>query len=637
MLNIKTFTEKGTSAFFKALGHPEILAKRNELKKQMESLEKISIYDPESRILEFLGLMEIEEGDVDQIFVQKIEDLENDQLQKSTKLISKIYDISKHSSIGALLVLSFDDQKHYEQIKLLLPENTKVIGLSSLRLPDEMLTDTRNYLSPLNFATNFSWFREYGSTHTRITTANYWTKYGAKDTVVYAYLLNENGNLVKKWHENLLEGVSSLVIDSGEIRNKFGLGEFFGQLFLHFIHVKGHDIVKYALDVYSDDMQLLTSTHDANAWPSDYFAGLPAPKQGEKVLLWLQNSHPVLIKKGTISINVMGEDDSKQKINKDIYPYGTICIDIADYFSDTLYPKQLELFAGKYFVRPRYEIVLENGNRCMAHINVERDNLARDINLKEASKHLGKGFLLPAPILPMRKYTNNILPTPMSRDQSHLPIKAIIYDKDGNELFQYKFGNLPRNHSHQLCLNDHLKDSDALRIEHGSVQIIYDFENGDCADGWLHSIFNYHDRDIGYQAETSFGSHIFNNITTYKNEPQSYKGPPPGLSTSLFLRVGMNGTNTHCYLVYPVSNQWHDKSSTEIILCDKFGQAINKKLVSIPANGCFKLDCHEMFSELVRKPINNPYIIIRDSTCRLFGYHMLLSDKSFSLDHMFGF
>jgi hypothetical protein len=32
------------------------------------------------------------------------------------------------------------------------------------------------------------------------------------------------------------------------------------------------------------------------------------------------------------------------------------------------------------------------------------------------------------------------------------------------------------------------------------------------------------------------------------------------------------------------------------------------------------------------------YVIIRDTTCRLFGYHGLLNGNgAFSLDHMFGF
>jgi hypothetical protein len=31
------------------------------------------------------------------------------------------------------------------------------------------------------------------------------------------------------------------------------------------------------------------------------------------------------------------------------------------------------------------------------------------------------------------------------------------------------------------------------------------------------------------------------------------------------------------------------------------------------------------------------YAIVRDTTCRLFGYHGLIGPSAFSLDHMFGF
>ena len=31
------------------------------------------------------------------------------------------------------------------------------------------------------------------------------------------------------------------------------------------------------------------------------------------------------------------------------------------------------------------------------------------------------------------------------------------------------------------------------------------------------------------------------------------------------------------------------------------------------------------------------YVVVRDTTCRLFGYHGLVGTDAFSLDHMFGF
>jgi hypothetical protein len=46
-----------------------------------------------------------------------------------------------------------------------------------------------------------------------------------------------------------------------------------------------------------------------------------------------------------------------------------------------------------------------------------------------------------------------------------------------------------------------------------------------------------------------------------------------------------------------------------------------------------------MFDERTRARAGaGAYIIVRDKTCRLFGYHGLVSrDSAFSLDHMFGF
>jgi hypothetical protein len=46
-----------------------------------------------------------------------------------------------------------------------------------------------------------------------------------------------------------------------------------------------------------------------------------------------------------------------------------------------------------------------------------------------------------------------------------------------------------------------------------------------------------------------------------------------------------------------------------------------------------------MFSqELLATAGDYPYVIIRDETCRLFGYHGVAhASGSFSLDHMFGF
>jgi hypothetical protein len=41
--------------------------------------------------------------------------------------------------------------------------------------------------------------------------------------------------------------------------------------------------------------------------------------------------------------------------------------------------------------------------------------------------------------------------------------------------------------------------------------------------------------------------------------------------------------------------------------------------------------------ELIARAAGGGYVLVRDTTCRLFGYHGLDNGAAFSLDHMFGF
>jgi hypothetical protein len=127
-------------------------------------------------------------------------------------------------------------------------------------------------------------------------------------------------------------------------------------------------------------------------------------------------------------------------------------------------------------------------------------------------------------------------------------------------------------------------------------------------------------------------------LTTYKGEPQSYKGPPPGLSTRLFLRVGRPPLDTMCHLIYPASRPWHETSDTALMLMSARGEEMARKSLRIACGGSLLWRFNETFSEDERRAAGaDCYVIIRDTTCRLFGYHGLVSARAFSLDHMFGF
>ncbi|MBE7212992.1 MAG: hypothetical protein INR65_18410, partial [Gluconacetobacter diazotrophicus] len=224
--------------------------------------------------------------------------------------------------------------------------------------------------------------------------------------------------------------------------------------------------------------------------------------------------------------------------------------------------------------------------------------LRADPGIPELPAELGRGYLLPFPVLPPERF----------------------------------LGRLPRDH-------DTVVDLDELGVPEGHADLVYDFRDGGAADGWMHALVRYEDRRSGHVAESSFGAHIFNTAMTYRDEPQSYSGPPPGLSTRLFLRVGDRRRRSFSALIYPASAAWHPRSSTTLLLHDAAGTVIAQAGIALACSGSMMVWPHEHFdTALLERAGEGAYVIIRDATCRLFGYHGLMDDEgSFSLDHMFGF
>jgi hypothetical protein len=316
-------------------------------------------------------------------------------------------------------------------------------------------------------------------------------------------------------------------------------------------------------------------------------------------------------------------------------PFASRAVDVAECLPGLAWPRQIELRAGKHVVRPRYEIIAADRRR-VAHVNVERDDLAADPALPDLARLFGKGYLLPAPILPRGDWESLLLPTPMAVSQAELPIAALVYDAEGCEVARLPLGRLPREHAAVLALD---AVAEPLGDGYGHVELIYDFAAGGSGDGWLHALFRYRDRLSGHAAETSFGAHMFNTILVYRDEPQSYSGRPPGLSTRLFLRLGDLPYDTLCHLIYPASRPWRPLSATEIILHRGDGGEIARASLAIPCSGSRLVRYHELFDAATRTAAGpGAYAVIRDLTCRLFGYHGLLGrGGAFSLDHMFGF
>ena len=629
-LPIETFSNvAGGNAFYKAITHPLAVKPARELVAKLQSSESVALYDPHGLLAGFDAFFALEGVRIAGVFVQNAERAGSTFRSHAARPITELSDVAA----ATILVAGFDAKQTEFHLRR-YAGGAEILSFDSLRLPDRWLSDRTRYLANLNFATNFAFFRDADGHHTRLTTVNYWAGYGGKPEAIHFMLFAGDGEAIAEWTAKMPAANGSIVVDSADIRKRFDLPPFTGQLFMHVAGAAGHDVVKYALDTYGDSAEILSCTHDANSWPADLYAGLPAPDAGEDVVLWVQNSHPAPIARGEIGLNLMG-DDSIAWLDREIAPYATHRLSVAELLPRARWPQQIEIRAGKHFVRPRYE-VFSGTRRRIAHPNVERTDLRPDSNLSRLASALGKGFILPAPVMPLDRFASSILPTPMSTCQNSLPVKLAIYDPEGEQAVEFSFGRIMRRESIARTANEFLNGH--IRGGYGHMELSYDFDAGTEADGWLHALFRFEDLKTGHAAETSFGAHMFNTLVTYKGEPQSYKGPPPGLSTRLFLRAGAGHTQSFCHLIYPASLPWNAKSNTDLILMSGEGDEIARRNVQIACGGSLLWYVHEMFSEGERRAAGDAgYVVVRDSTCRLFGYHGLRTDQAFSLDHMFGF
>jgi hypothetical protein len=606
MLDIQTFDAlKGGNVLYKALAHPLAAEAISRLAARLAEAGSVALFDPEAVAAPLLTMYPA--LPIANLFVQDVRAVGAERAGLVARPMTEL----AASGARTVLVAGFDAGRVVALLRAILPESMAVLSLDEARLPGTHLTNARRYLDPLNFAMNFAFFRDRDGLSTRLVTANYWAGYGATAVRFWLRLFDGAGRAIAEWEEPAPAGAGGVAFDSRDIRARFGLEAFAGQLFIHAIGVAGHDIVKYALDtIGGGNESSLSCTHDANAWPSDRYAGLPAPRPDERVVLWLQNSHG---------------------------PFASRALDVAELLPDLRWPEQVEVRAGRHMVRPRYEVTRQGRTR-IAHVNVERADLVPDPGIPALPPQMGRGFLLPFPILPRAVYRSIVLPTPMAETERTLPVRLDVFDAEGRLLRQHFMGCLPRDHAAMVDFDDIL-DADALREVGGHADLVYDFRDGGEADGWLHGLMRYEAREGGHAAETSFGAHIFNTVMTYKGEPQSYSGPPPGLTTRLFLKLGEGGRRSFSHLIYPASGPWHPRSETRLVLHDGEGAVLAEEPLSIARSGSALVRPDLVFaSSLLERAGSRGYVLIRDRTCRLFGFHGLLDERGgFSLDHMFGF
>jgi hypothetical protein len=631
---LRTFDNQfGRNVFYRAAIHPMTAPLTARMIGTVARAESVAVYDPAGYFTDLAAMHDLSNWTIEGVYVQRVEEIGQDRAGFAARSVMEI----AGSAASLIFVADFDGERLLSRLGPYRPKAAQSESLDALKLGPEWLTHPDRYLEPQNFVSDFLFFRDADGLHTSISTINYWHERGAHDTRLWCRLFGADGAVLADWEQKLPPGPCGIRLDSAEVRQRFGLGEFTGSLFVHVIGSAAHDTLKYAVDIYDDAGATTTATHDSNPWAADFYAGLPAPGPGERIRLWLQNCYPTPIPAGATLIRPMGSTDFTG-VGPEIPPYGTAAIDLAGDFPDTIWPDQFEIQADKYFCRPRYEIVMPDEHRSVAHVNVERGDLKPASDLAEASRIVGKGFILCGPLLPLAEWSGLVLPTPMATWQQDIALTLRAYDSDGALAAEHPLGKRARGDQQPVAL-DGILAGKTLAGGYGHLELGYDFAAGTEGDGWLHAIFRFARRDTGRTAETSFGSHMFNVPAVWRNEPNAYLGKPPGLSTRLYLRLPDRPGRAMCHLSYPTSGRWRALSETDLILYSAAGAEIVRKHIRIPCSGSRLVDVAATFDAgELNQAAGGGYVLIRDTTCRLFGYHIFLgSGGGFALDHMFGF
>src|SRR5580765_814228 len=248
-LRIETFDNlRGGNTLYKALTHPHAAEPARALGLALTRHGPTAIVDPHGAAEGFAEIFGLDGVDVAGIFVPDVSRI------GVTVLGCRARPITALALCGArsVFVAGFEADRLLAQLQPYLPQGAQTWSLDAMRIPEARLTNRRAYLDPLNFATNFALFRDTATLHTRIVTANYWSGYGSPAVTCWLTLFDGDGAVIAEWAETCGTAGGAISIDSRQVRARFGLGDFAGQLFIHVVGAAGHDVVKYALDTFGD-------------------------------------------------------------------------------------------------------------------------------------------------------------------------------------------------------------------------------------------------------------------------------------------------------------------------------------------------------------------------------------------------
>src|SRR5262249_33767624 len=156
-LHIETFDNaRGGNTLYKALTHPAAARFARSPLDQAPDHGPAAIFDPGRAVEAFHAMFEMSATGIARAYVQQVARLDNPVLGRPAQPVTEL----ARCRARAVFVAAFDAERMLAQIRAFLPDGAKVFSLDAMRIPADRLTNRRSYLDPLNFATNFAFFRD---------------------------------------------------------------------------------------------------------------------------------------------------------------------------------------------------------------------------------------------------------------------------------------------------------------------------------------------------------------------------------------------------------------------------------------------------------------------------------------------
>src|SRR5438270_4026306 len=214
-LRIETFDNtRGGNALYKALTHPAPARPARALVAEIARQSPVAIYDAGGAVEAFNAIYDLDQIEIAGAYVHEIGRIGSTVLGRAALPVTEL----ARCRARAVFVAAFDAERVLLQMRPYLPYGAAVFSLDAMRIPADRLTNRRCYLDPLNFATNFAFFRDTGSLHTRLVTANYWSGYGSAGVSCRLTLFDGDGEIIAEWAETPGTSGGAIAIDSRKVR-----------------------------------------------------------------------------------------------------------------------------------------------------------------------------------------------------------------------------------------------------------------------------------------------------------------------------------------------------------------------------------------------------------------------------------